>query len=173
MADTKTPVFRPPYRRRRIIWSAVLIAIGFLLFLGTRSDTAFGTYLQNIGLSSSSSRARLVADAKAHDLLDTGRLRVNEIHGLLHFVTAQPDAQLDEEAEDFDSSQPVPLHLYSAAGVNANWQEHLQTLKDQHPLVVFSKSYCPYVLNRSSKSLANDPNGLQLFTTRKGATRKL
>jgi len=158
MAGTKSSVLRPKYRRRRIIWSILLLSFGFFCYLGTRADSSFGlwslpAYLRSIGLSSSSSRAQLVSDAKALDLLQAGRPRVQEIDGLLHFVTAYPDRRLDEDdgkinveglgTVQVDGSEPVDIRVYSPNG-DDNWQEHVEYLRKKHPLVFFSKSYCPF-----------------------------
>ena len=94
--------FRSPYRRRRIVWSLLLLALGSLLFLATRADNTFGSrslpsILKAIGLSSSSSRARVIADAKALELSGAGGARVDEIQGLMHFVTAHPERRLNED----------------------------------------------------------------------------
>ncbi len=89
-----------PYRRRRVIWSVILLAFGTLCYLATQTDSlsaswSLPSYLKDIGLSSSSSPARVVADAKANDLIEAGRPRVQEIHGLLHFVTAYPERRFN------------------------------------------------------------------------------
>lgn len=148
-----------PYRRRRIIWSILLFTFGFFVYLGTRADSGLGlgswslpSYLKEIGLSSSSSRARVIADAKAHDVLEPGRLRVQEIHGLLHFVTDYPEKRLDGGEEvvvqgsgssRVNGSEPLDLRVYSPDG--DDWPAYVKTLREKYPLVVFSKSYCPYV----------------------------
>ncbi|KAI0683003.1 thioredoxin-like protein [Cytidiella melzeri] len=149
-----------PYRRRRVIWSLLLFTLGSLFYLSPRTDssTFFGSwslpsYLKDIGLSSSSSPARVVADAKANDIVEAGRLRVQEIHGLMHFVTAYPERRLNEAegkmsvaglgAVRLDGRKEIDLRVYSPEG-DDDWQRHVKVLRDQHPLVVFSKSYCPY-----------------------------
>ena len=147
-----------PYRRRRVVWSLILLVFGTLIYLGTQTDTLFSgswslpSYLKDIGLSSSYSPARVVANAKANDLLEAGRPRIQEIHGLLHFVTAYPDRRLNEDAGkinivglgevEVDASEPVDLRVYSPDG-NDEWQSYTKVLAEMHPLVVFSKSYCP------------------------------
>lgn len=152
MAPGPSPSFRSPYRRRRITWSILLLALGSLLYLGTHTET-FGSWslpasLKDIGHSIASSRGRVIADAKAHD---TVRLHVQEIHGLMHFVTEYPEKRLDDgeitgeasESVHIDGSQPIDLQAYSPSG--DDWQTYTKTLRKKHPLIVFSKSYCPYV----------------------------
>ncbi|GJE94394.1 glutaredoxin [Phanerochaete sordida] len=141
-----------PYRRRRVVWAVIALALGGLLYLSTRTDIdvwALPAYLKDLGLSRSSSPARLVADAKA----DAGRPRAQEIHGLLHFVTAHPDRTFNEDEGAIavaglgpvtvDAQAQVDMRVYAPDG-DADWAAHVQALKTQHPLVVFSKSYCPY-----------------------------
>lgn len=147
------PAFRGPYRRRRIIWTLLLVSVVSLWYLATHTETSFGSwslpqYLKDIGLSSSSSPARLVSDAKA----EAGRVRVDEIQGVLHFVTAYPDRTLNEVdgginveglgLVEVDPHKEVDLRVYAPDG-NDNWTEHLEELQTKHPLIVFSKSYCP------------------------------
>ena len=133
----------------------LLTTVVSLWYLATRTESSFSSwslpqYLKDIGLSSSSSRARLVSDAKT----EAGRPRVEEIHGVLHFVTAYPDRTLNEAdgainveglgPVEVDPSKPVDLRVYAPDG-NDLWSEHIEVLQTKHPLVIFSKSYCPYV----------------------------
>lgn len=160
MAQSQSHAARSPYRRRRVIWSILLFTFGLLFYLGTHPNSAFGlgswslpSYLKDTGLSSSSSRARVIADAKAHDVLEAGRLRVQEIHGLLHLVTEYPERRLDDGGGEMvaqgsgstrvNGSEPVDLRVYSPDG--DDWQTYVKTLREQYPVIVFSKSYCPYV----------------------------
>ena len=145
------------YRRRRVLWSLVLLTLLSLIVLATNGNrNAFGnwslpTYLKDLGLSNSSSPARVVADANAA----AGRTpRVREIDGLLYFVTAYPDRRLNEDDGEIeipgmgrvkvDPAQEVDMRVY-AVGEQGSWAERVSKLQSEHPLVVFSKSYCPYV----------------------------
>lgn len=147
-----------PYRRRRVIWAFVLLTLGAFLFLATRPEgSAFAlrswslpAYLKDLGLSNSSSPARLVADAKA----DAGRPQAREIDGLLHFVTAHAGRTLNGDDDGtiavaglgpvrVNVQEAIDMRVYTPDG-DTDWAAHLQELKAQHPLVVFSKSYCPY-----------------------------
>ncbi|KAI1795579.1 thioredoxin-like protein [Ganoderma leucocontextum] len=102
--------------------------------------------LKDVGFSPDSSRAGRVAQAKAN-------ADVREIDALLHFITAHPERKLDEDGGSIrvkglgsvqvDADNPVDLQVYSPDG-NYEWDEHLKRLKEQYPLVVFSKTYCPY-----------------------------
>ena len=81
---------------------------------------------------------------------------MQELHGLLHFVTSHGERRLNEEegntisvvgmgSVQVNPTEKVDLRVYSPDG-DDHWQDHLKTLKEEHPLVVFSKTYCPCVL---------------------------
>lgn len=148
------PPPRAPYRRRRVLWTLLLITFVALFQLYKHPDVlgswSLPSYLKDIA-GSSSSPARVVADAK----IGESRLAVQEIHGLLHFVTRYPDRTLDEDGGDIevlglgkvhvDPQQAVDFRVYAPDGDDL-WQGHVRKLQTDTPLVVFSKSYCPYVL---------------------------
>lgn len=70
----------------------------------------------------------------------------------MHFVTAYPDRRLNEDEGSIDvaglgvthvdGSTEVDLRVFSPGG-DDDWQRHVKALRDKHPLIVFSKSYCP------------------------------
>ena len=149
MNKGQLPQIRSPYRRRRILWSLFLVFVAGLCYLAYHPDTiqyigswSLPAYLKDIGSSPSSSRASLVSNAKAE--VEAGRLRVQEIHGLLHFVTTFPERRLNEQdgaivVEDLgpvevNPDEDVDLRVYAADG-DDNWGKHLQTLREEHPLV--------------------------------------
>ncbi|KIP06501.1 hypothetical protein PHLGIDRAFT_72581 [Phlebiopsis gigantea 11061_1 CR5-6] len=82
------------------------------------------------------------------------------MHGVLHFVTTYPDRTLDEadgaiNAEGLglvviNPQEPVDLRVYAPDG-NDTWSEHVKELQIKHPLIIFSKSYCPF--SQRAKSL--------------------
>lgn len=84
-----------------------------------------------------------------------GRLRVQEIHGLLHFVTANPNRRLNEEEGSIDAvglgltkvdpSTEVDLRVFSPDG-DDDWQQYVKDLRKKYPLIVFSKTYCGCVI---------------------------
>ena len=153
MAGSAT--MRSPYRRRRVLWSLLAVSLVSLWYLATHAEAlgswSLPAYLKDLGHSNSSSPARLIADAKA----DAGRPRAQEIHGLLHFVTAHPDRTLNEQGETIEvaglgpvqvnAQDAVDMRVYAPDG-DSDWGTHVKSLEAQHPLVVFSKSYCPCVL---------------------------
>jgi len=67
---------------------------------------------------------------------------VDELYGLLHFTTTEK--QFLTEIPDFDLSEPVEMSVYAAGNTDLVWKKEVKKLNDKHPIVVFSKSYCPY-----------------------------
>lgn len=145
-----------PYRRRRILWTTIALISLFILYLYT-SDSAFWSFpssLDDLGFTPSSSKAKQVADAKAKDIAESNakKLDVQELHGLLHFVTAHADKRFNELDGSInvaglglvkvDPAEPIDLRVYSPDG-DADWEQHLKALRNDHPLIVFSKTYCP------------------------------
>lgn len=149
----KSPTPRPssPYRRRRITWVILLMAAAFIFYASTH-DTSFWSlpsYLKEVSFSSSVASKVGLEKAKA---VNSERLRVQEIHGLLHFVTAYPNRRLNEEdgainavglgLTKVDPTETVDLRVFSPDGED-DWQQYVKTLREKYPLIVFSKSYCP------------------------------
>ncbi|KAK7687014.1 hypothetical protein QCA50_009513 [Cerrena zonata] len=132
-----------PFRRRRILWTITLLTAGVFFYLFNYSET-FSWSLPSSLKDASGQR----------------RIRVQEIHGLLHFVTSYPDKRLDEDDGSIqvaglgtvkvDPSETVDLRVFTPDG-DDNWENHLKTLRTKYPLVVFSKTYCPY--SRRAKAL--------------------
>lgn len=154
-SGTNTPLPASPFRRRRVLWTITLVTAGLLLYLFNYSDSfswSLPSSLKDVGYSSS--RASKVGEAIADAEIQASeerRIRVQEIHGLLHFVTAYPDRRLDDEIEvtglgvvKVDPSEKVDLRVFTPDG-DDNWESHLKTLRTKYPLIVFSKTYCPSV----------------------------
>ncbi|KAJ3527796.1 hypothetical protein NM688_g8079 [Phlebia brevispora] len=165
MNGTKTPGLRSPYRRRRIIWSLIVLTVVLFLYIGGHpsSSISFGSwslpaYLKDVGRSPSSSRASLVSDAKAK--AEAEKLQVPEIDALLHFVTAFPERRLNEDdgsinvqglgSVKVNPHEPVDYRVYAPNG-DDDWEKHVEILRNEHPLVIFSKTYCPY--SKKAKAL--------------------
>ncbi|PCH36091.1 glutaredoxin [Wolfiporia cocos MD-104 SS10] len=142
------------YRRRRIIWSIILFTAAILFYV-SHNDPSFWSLpqsLKDLGFSPSSSRAGQVALAKLKDAAQR-KTRAREIDGLLYFVTEHPirrfdeaDGQIDVKGAGLvtvDPEQAVDLNVYAPDGED-DWDNYLGLLRDVHPLVVFSKTYCPY-----------------------------
>ncbi|KAI0779498.1 thioredoxin-like protein [Fomes fomentarius] len=155
----KAPASRPwtgsPYRRRRILWILVLLTLAGIFYFTQYDLPSFlslPSSLKDMGFrfSPDSSRAGRVAQAKAEaeeekkDVLayagEGAYVDVREIDALVHFITAHPDRRLEGGV---DAQKPVDLQMYAPDG-NYDWKEHTKRVKEQHPLVVFSKTYCPY-----------------------------
>lgn len=148
----------PPikYRRRRVIWITLLLSAASLFYLFTQTGLTFWSLpgsLKDLGYFPSSSRAGVVGKAKSDEA--SRRIRVQEIHGLLHFVTAHPDQSLDRDEDrdggidvkgmgwvKVDPENEVDLRVYSPDG-DDSWARHLSVLNEKYPLIVFSKTYCP------------------------------
>ena len=146
----KPAVARPwtgsPYRRRRTLWTLFLLTGAFVYYCTQYGPPSLLSSLsfKDVGFSPDSSRAGRVAQAKA-------QADVREIDALLHFVTAHSERKLDEDGGSIhvkglgtmqvDPAKPVDLRVYSPDG-NYGCDDHLKTLKEQYPLVVFSKTYC-------------------------------
>ena len=73
--------------------------------------------------------------------------RVQEIHGLLHFVTAYPDkllVPLSDLGAPIDPTEPIDLRVYGEDSEQDNvsavdWERRVDDLDRDTPLVVFSK----------------------------------
>ncbi|KAJ7665703.1 thioredoxin-like protein [Mycena rosella] len=133
-----------PIRRRRFI--VVLIAlVGFIYFFG--SPFQLPAALKDV---SGISRANIVQLVKPKS---KGAAKVHEIFGLLHLVTGDSEHEhILGHTESFDPTKPVDMALYAAgANEDMDWNERVRELNERYPLVVFSKSYCPY--SRRAKAL--------------------
>ncbi|KAG2089845.1 uncharacterized protein F5147DRAFT_725347 [Suillus discolor] len=92
------------------------------------------------GISSSLSRASIVSMVKGPP--------VEEIYGLLHFVTSDDDRML---SHSINPAAPIDLSVY-LGGDQPDWKSHMRKLREEYPLIVFSKvlmlclhqSYCPF-----------------------------
>ncbi|KAI0775844.1 thioredoxin-like protein [Trametes elegans] len=139
---TARPWTSSPYRRRRVLWSVVLI-----LLTGAIYDIGLGAF------SPDSSRAGRVAQAKPQLAGAGAHADVREIDAFLHLLTELPERKLDEDGGSIrveglgsvvvDPAEPVDLRVYAPDG-DYRWKEHAKRLHEQYPLVVFSKTYCPY-----------------------------
>lgn len=115
-------------RRRRIL---LIPALLFAFFLFFRTPWSLPP-LNLSGLSSSLSRANIVSLVKGPP--------VEEIYGLLHFVTSDDDRMLSHSV---DPVAPIDLTVY-LGGDQPDWKSHMRKLREEYPLIVFSKSYCPF-----------------------------
>jgi len=61
------------------------------------------------------------------------------------------DGAPDTEHGRLDPTKEIDLKVYSSFDGDEDWVKHVRELQNNSPLVVFSKSYCPY--SRRAKSL--------------------
>ncbi|KAJ3576781.1 hypothetical protein NP233_g195 [Leucocoprinus birnbaumii] len=89
----------------------------------------------------SSSRAKLAAAFNARK-----QSKVDEIYGLLHLVTADSDEYqhvLTSNVE-LDPTKRISLNDYTAGNEDLDWSAEVKRLEQEFPVVVFSKTFCPY-----------------------------
>ncbi|KAG1871239.1 hypothetical protein DFJ58DRAFT_762942 [Suillus subalutaceus] len=128
------------YRRRRILLIPVLLFVSCLFYSVPWSLPP----LDLSGLSSSLSRANIASLVKGPP--------VEEIYGLLHFVTSDDDRML---SHSINPAAPIDLTVY-LGGDEPDWKSHMRRLKEEYPLIVLSKSYCPF--SRKAKKLLESYN---------------
>ncbi|KAG1890086.1 hypothetical protein F4604DRAFT_1708462 [Suillus subluteus] len=128
------------YRRRRILLIPVLLFV-FCLFYSVPWSLP---PLDLSGLSSSLSRANIASLVKGPP--------VEEIYGFLHFVTSDDDRML---SHSINPAAPIDLTVY-LGGDKPDWKSHMRRLKEEYPLIVLSKSYCPF--SRKAKKLLESYN---------------
>ncbi len=83
-----------------------------------------------------SSRAKL-----AQVLSTKKQVKVDEIYGLLHLVTADSEEYqhvLSNNAE-LDPTKPISLDVYAAGEKGLDWEAEMERLNAKHPVTVFSK----------------------------------
>ncbi|KIK46706.1 hypothetical protein CY34DRAFT_42285, partial [Suillus luteus UH-Slu-Lm8-n1] len=110
--------------RRRIILIPVLLFAIFLFF-----KTPWSLPPLNLSGISSISRANIVSLVKGPP--------VEEIYGLLHFVTSDDDRMLSHSV---DPAAPIDLSVY-LGGDQPDWKSHMRKLREEYPLIVFSKPH--------------------------------
>jgi len=54
------------------------------------------------------------------------------------------DGVQDEEHQRLDPAKEIDLKVYSSFNGDDDWMKHVRELQDNSPLVIFSKSYCPF-----------------------------
>ncbi|KAG9220374.1 hypothetical protein CCMSSC00406_0006639 [Pleurotus cornucopiae] len=134
-------------RRSRVLLFAILVVAG-LFFFGVRwelpsalKDTSSELYSKYA--PSGLTRANIVALVKPKSAV-----KVDEIYGLLHFATREDGKQFDA---GFDVSKPLELDTYSQGEKGVVWSEVMKQFDTEAPVVVFSKTYCPY--SKKAKAL--------------------
>ncbi|KAG6873447.1 hypothetical protein C0995_015536 [Termitomyces sp. Mi166 len=140
---TPVPASRAPIRRRRFfILVALLVALLFLYGVPWELPPS----LKEAGFEALS-RASIVYHAKSKSEAS----KVDEIYGLLYMVTEDVERDLTHiDSEGLNPSEPLNMTIY-AADESIDWSQAVKRLNKKYPVVVFSKSYCPY--SRRAKKL--------------------
>ncbi|KXN90948.1 Glutaredoxin-C4, chloroplastic [Leucoagaricus sp. SymC.cos] len=88
-----------------------------------------------------SSRARIAEALKAKK-----QNTVDEIYGLLHLVAAESDEyqHVLNNKMQLDPTKPISLNDYTVGNEDLDWNAEAKRLDTEYPVIVFSKSYCPY-----------------------------
>ncbi|KAE9408650.1 thioredoxin-like protein [Gymnopus androsaceus JB14] len=133
-----------PIRRRRFFlgFLAIVCIVGIYLF-GFSEESHDGS------TSSRAKIAKLVADKLTFS--STKKTPVDEIYGLIHLVTR--DGEKSERvltSGDLQLSEPMDVSVY-AEKRGIQWEKEREKLNEVYPLVVFSKTYCPF--SRKAKQL--------------------
>lgn len=121
----------------------------------------FGPYEIPASLKDSSfsslTRANVAHLVKQNTNSTPPRPPVDEIYGLLHLVTQDDEHQhVLSNAVDMDPTKPVDMAIYAASNTDIDWYEEMERLDREHPIFVFSKTYCPY--SKRAKGLLNTYN---------------
>ncbi|KAF8631864.1 hypothetical protein AX15_002134 [Amanita polypyramis BW_CC] len=125
-----------PFRRNRTLLVTIVTILALLLF----------------GCSILSPE---IFQAKVAVYLDTSKPKVDEIYGLIRLVTSGVEKEHTlSNALDLDPSKPVDLSVYAEGRRWLDWTGEMKRLDANYPIVVFSKSYCPYS-TRAKKVLAS------------------
>ncbi|KAG5722182.1 Glutaredoxin-C6 [Termitomyces sp. T112] len=139
MSFSPVPASRAPIRRRRFfIFVALFVAL--LFFYGVPWELP--TALKEIRFEALS-RASIVYHTKSETS------KVDEIYGLIYMVTEDVERDLTRVG-NIDPLEPLNMTVY-AGDESINWPKTVKKLNKKYPVVVFSKSYCPY--SRRAKKL--------------------
>jgi len=131
-----------PIRRRRFILGSILL-VGILLFFFFPWEIPFSIRDSSLSSMSRASIAKLTKSKKVD---------VGEIYGLLHLVTGDHEQEhVLSNAVHLDPTLPVDLSFYAAGDTTLDWQQERAHIDENYPVIVFSKTYCPY--SRRAKEL--------------------
>ncbi|KAJ4493860.1 hypothetical protein C8J55DRAFT_602382 [Lentinula edodes] len=127
------------YRRRLLFGFLTFLSVCLYLFVFSRSD------------NHDSSITKFFGDQFGLMSSKNPTPSVDEIYGLISLVTRESEnSQRVLTAKSVDITNPVDINVY-AAKRGMNWKKELQRLNEDFPVVVFSKTYCPY--SRKAKQL--------------------
>lgn len=156
----------PAFRRRRTLWFLLVCVVCAFVFFSpsiqlypsnlfgsssTELNTLHRDVLELYGLQ----HFVLNSDLSLHDVLyKANRDRPKGVPVRDHVRNGDnddADGAEDPEQERLDPTKEIDLKVYSSFDGDDNWLKHVRGLETSSPLVVFSKSYCPY--SRRAKSL--------------------
>jgi len=119
-----------PYKRHRLIWSLFLSAAALLFFIYLRLDVLSNNF-DNWDLP-----LRRPQPPSAPE-------KLNDFKALLYMIS-NSDIELPE---DFNVTA-TPLHLKTLSGgenwSTSEWNKRIRLMDKLNPLIVFSKTYCPF-----------------------------
>ncbi|KIM45357.1 hypothetical protein M413DRAFT_442030 [Hebeloma cylindrosporum] len=119
-------------RRRFILFTILLVGILFFAFVPWELPSS----LQGLGLEG-------ISRANVAQLIKTKK--VEEIYGLLHLVTGDHEQEhVLSNAVQLDPTLPIALSVYAAGDTALNWATERDTINENYPIVVFSKTYCQF-----------------------------
>jgi len=160
---TSSPVFR----RRRTVWFLLACIICSFLFFSS-SISLYPSSLFGSSPAEPNSLHRdvlelhglqhfvLNSDLTLHDVLyKANRDRPQGVPARDHIRNGDDkgDGKVppDGEQQRLDPTKDIDLKVYSSFDGDDDWAKHVRELQTKSPLVVFSKSYCPY--SKRAKSL--------------------
>lgn len=119
---------------KRLLWIIAISVTVLLLFFARPSSFNLPS---SFSLSRhSEDQGSLLTSGSISSKMSGGRMRVQEIHGLLHLV-AQTNGHLTNEVA---GDNELDLKVYAdAAGGEDDWQNYVKRLYAETPVVVFSK----------------------------------
>jgi len=124
-----------PIRRRRFILGGILLVGVFLFFF---SPWEMPVSFEGANLSS-------ISRASVAKLTKSKKPEVGEIYGLLHLVTGDNEQEhVLSNAVQLDPTLPVELAFYAAGDATLDWEKERARIDDSYPVIVFSKTYCPF-----------------------------
>ncbi|KAF8160718.1 thioredoxin-like protein [Crassisporium funariophilum] len=124
-----------PIRRRRFtLFAILLLGLVFFIFVPWELPPS----LKGVGFSS-------ISRASVAQLMKSKKVEVDEIYGLLHLVTGDNEQEhVLSNAVHLDPTEPLELSVYAAGDTTLDWGKEYASLNKDYPIVVFSKTYCPF-----------------------------
>lgn len=110
-----------PYRRRQIIWGAILSTILFILYIRSSQYSPVDRFIS-------------IATTK----YKAPKGPTPEIYGLLHMVTSPENHVMDHDGA-VNPDQQLGLRSYLKKGTKTDWVKNVQKIERDYPVIVFSK----------------------------------